>query len=462
MPSKVTDYVRAAIDRAQGRSMVMNIGGIVASEHPLASQVGASILAKGGSAVDAAIAVNASMGVVAPMMNGVGGDLFAIVYDASSGEIHGINASGWSPAALTIDRLRRSGVSTMPQTGVHSVTVPGAVTGWSMLSTRFGRLSLGEVLSPAIQLAEEGFPIPEITAAEWQGSEALLRADDAAAKLFLPAGRVPTVGQIFRNPDLASTYRALASEGGEAFYRGDIALRIVECSEKHGGALTSEDLTAYGAEWVAPLSVTYRGWTVYELPPNAQGIAALLMLNLLERSPITSYGHNSAAALHMLIEAKKLAYADMVRHVCDPGFHEVHVTAMLSKAYAARRVAEIDPARAHPGVLFGDLSSNGGDTTYLSVVDRDGNMVSLIQSIFARFGSGLVPEGAGFACKIAAACSRWIRRIRTRWHRASARFTRSFRASWLAVTSGSHSASWVAGTSHRRTRSLSRTSSITA
>jgi gamma-glutamyltranspeptidase/glutathione hydrolase len=396
MPSKVTDYIRTAIDRTQGRSMVMSIGGIAASEHPLASQAGASILASGGSAVDAAIAVNAAMGVVAPMMNGVGGDLFAIVYDASSGELHGINASGWSPAALTIDQLRATGITTMPQTGINSVTVPGAVAGWSMLSARFGCLSLGDVLSPAIQIAEEGFPVPEITAAEWQGGEPLLRGDDGAARVYLPGGQAPAVGQIFRNADLATTYRLLASEGRDGFYQGSIARQIASCSEKNGGLLSVEDLATYEAEWVAPLRTTYRGWTVYELPPNGQGIAALMMLNILERSPMASHGHNSVEALHTLIEAKKLAYADMARYVCDPALQDVPVTAMLSKAYATRRAGEIDPARAHPGVVHGDLSPSGGDTTYLSVVDRDGNMVSLIQSIFASFGSGLVPEGAGF------------------------------------------------------------------
>jgi gamma-glutamyltranspeptidase/glutathione hydrolase len=375
--------------------MVMTAGGIAASEHPLASQAGASVLARGGHAVDAAIAVNAAMGVVAPMMNGIGGDLFAIVYDAASGALHGINGSGCAPAALTIDGLRSSGITRMPQTGIHAVTIPGAVAAWSMLSDRFGRQSLGEVLSPAIQIAEEGFPVPEITAAEWEGSDALLRAGEEAARIYLPGGRTPRVGQIFRNPDLAATYRALASEGRDAFYVGDIGRRIVKCSGRHGGALSAADLAEYDAEWVAPLSTTYRGWTVYELPPNGQGIAALMMLNLLEHAPIASYGHNSVKALHTLIEAKKLAYADMARHVCDPAFHHVPET-LLSKAYATRRARSIDPSRANPEVSPGTMPIEGGDTTYLCVVDRDGNMVSLIQSNFANFGSGLVPERAGF------------------------------------------------------------------
>ena len=398
MRSSITtsDYVRTAIDRSQGRSMVLTAGGIVASEHPLASQAGASVLARGGHAVDAAIAANAAMGVVAPMMNGVGGDLFAIVYDAASGALHGLNGSGPAPAALTIDGLRASGITRMPQTGIHAVTIPGAVAAWSRLSERFGRQPLGDVLFPAIRIAEEGFPVPEITAAEWEGGETLLRADEEAARVYLPGGRAPRIGQMFRNPDLAATYRALASEGSDAFYLGDIARRIVSCSRRHGGALTAADLADYDAEWVAPLSTTYHGWTVYELPPNGQGIAALMMLNLLEHAPIGSCGHNSAEALHTLIEAKKLAYADMARHVCDPAFHQVPVATLLSKAYAAQRARGIDPWRAKPDVSAGTMPTEGGDTTYLSVVDRDGNMVSLIQSNFANFGSGLVPNGAGF------------------------------------------------------------------
>jgi len=396
-PRAMSDYVRHAIDRTQTRSMVMTVGGIAATEHPLASQAGASVLARGGNAVDAAIAANAVMGVVAPMMNGIGGDLFAIVYEAASGAVHGINGSGYAPAGLTIAGLRATGLTSMPQTGILSVTVPGAVAAWTLLGERFGRLPLADVLSFAVQVADEGFPVPEITALEWAGAQSLLRADAEASRIFLPGGRVPRAGEVFRNPDLAATYRAIAFEGRDAFYRGDIARRIVTCSRRQQGAIAAADLDAYDAEWVDPLSTTYRGWTVYELPPNGQGIAALMMLNLLEQSPIGSYGHNSADALHTLIEAKKLAYADLAKHVCDPAFTPVPVAAMLSKAYAEERAREIDPERARAEVHPGRLPEQGGDTTYLSVVDRDGNMVSLIQSNFANFGSGVVPEGAGFA-----------------------------------------------------------------
>jgi gamma-glutamyltranspeptidase/glutathione hydrolase len=390
------DYVRTTIDRTQARSMVMTSAGIVASEHPLASQAGASVLARGGHAVDAAIAANAVMGVVAPMMNGVGGDLFAIVHDAASGTLHGINGSGYAPAALTIDRLAARGITTMPQTGALSVTVPGAVAAWARLNERFGRQPLGDLLSPAIQLAEQGFPVPEITAAEWAGADDLLRRDPESTRVYLPGGRAPRVAEMFRNPDLAVTYHAIAADGRDAFYRGAIARHIVRCCEQRGGALAAADLANYDAEWVEPLSTTYRGWTVYELPPNGQGIAALMMLNLLERAPIGSYGPSSIEALHTIIEAKKLAYADMARRVCDPSFYEVPVDALLSKAYALQRFREIDPARARIGVEPGTLPTRGGDTTYLSAVDRAGNMVSLIQSNFANFGSGLVPDHSGF------------------------------------------------------------------
>src|SRR5215471_5846932 len=394
--SRVTaDYARTEIDRTQGRSIVMNTGGVVASEHPLASQAGASILARGGNAVDAAIAVNAVMTVVAPMMNGIGGDLFAIVFDGATSTLHGINGSGYCPADLSIDALRGAGITTMPQSGIHSVTVPGTVAAWTRLSEQLGRLPLSDVLSPAIQIAEGGFPVPEITALEWASAEALLWADAEAARVYLPKGRAPAAGEVFRNPDLATTYRALAGEGRDVFYRGDVARRIIACSRQHGGTLRIADLETYDAEFVVPLSTTYRGWTIYELPPNGQGIAALMMLNLLERSALGSYGHNSTEALHTLIEAKKLAYSDMAKHVCDPAFHEVPIFALVSKEYAARRAREIDPARANPDALAGALPAKG-DTTYLSVVDRDGSIVSLIQSNFANFGSGLVPQGAGF------------------------------------------------------------------
>lgn len=390
------DFRRAAIDRSQARSMVISSRGIVASEHPLASQAGAMILARGGHAVDAAIAANAVMGVVEPMMDGVGGDLFAIVYDTTTGQLHCINASGWTPSAMTLDFLRSRGLNSMPQSGIHPVTVPGAVSGWALLSDRFGRKSFSELLGAAIQVADEGFPVTEIAAAEWASCESLLRSDPNTAKTYLPAGRAPRVGEMFRNPDLAWSLTQIATKGPKAFYRGAIAQRLLACSNRHGGAMTAADLADFSAEWVAPISTTYRGWSIYELPPNGQGVAALVMLNILENFPLGEYGHNSVEALHLMIEAKKLAYADMIRHVADPRAADVPTTGMLSKAYARDRATLIDRAKAGSDVAAGKLATRGTETTYLSVVDREGNMVSLIQSIFAIFGSGLVPEGLGF------------------------------------------------------------------
>src|SRR5688572_5881471 len=292
-----SDYARVVIDRVQARSMVMSARGIVASEHPLASQAGASVLAAGGHAADAALAANAVMGVVAPMMNGVGGDLFAIVHDAGSGALSGLNASGWTPAALTSARLVGKGHQSMPQDGAHAVTVPGAVAGWAALHERFGRLPLTSVLAPAIAIATEGFPVPELVADEWRGSEATLRQYPASARTFLDGGAAPRPGALFRNPDIARTYAHIAEGGRAAFYEGGIAARIVECLSTLGGVMSKADLREFQAEWVAPLSANYRGWDVYELPPNGQGFAALLMLNILEHVDLASAGHNSASAL---------------------------------------------------------------------------------------------------------------------------------------------------------------------
>lgn len=376
--------------------MVVCSQGIVASEHPLASQAGAMVLAQGGHAVDAAIAANAVMGVVCPMACGVGGDLFAIVWD-NAGALHGVNASGWSPAGLAPQVLKANNFDGMPQTGAHSVTVPGTVDGWALLLDRFGRKSLSQVLAPAMAIADDGFPVAEITAAHWISLERLLREDPGATRTFLPGGRPPKLGEMFRNPSLAWTYAQIAERGRDGFYRGDVARRLLVCLNGGGGTMTSADLEEFRAEWVAPISTTYRGWDVFEIPPNGAGIAALMMLNILEGFPIGEYGPQSVDALHTLIEAKKLAYADMERYVGDPRYAAVPVDAMLAKPFARARAAAIDPDRARASVAAADLPARAGDTTYLSVVDRDGNMVSLIQSNFAGFGSGLVPEGTGFA-----------------------------------------------------------------
>lgn len=386
---------KLSINRTQGRSLVVSTDGIVASEHPLASQAGAMALAGGGHAVDAAIAANAVMGVVCPMMCGIGGDLFAIVSE-SDDRIHGVNASGWAPSHLMPDLLERAGCRDMPQSRVHSVTVPGAVAGWALLHGRFGRLPLARNLDAAIGMAENGFPVAEITAEEWANVEPFLREDPEAMRTFLPAGRAPRLGELFRNPDLAWAYRKVAEQGRDGFYRGDLAGRIVAGIERRGGVMTAADLADFDAEWVDPISTSYRGWEVFEIPPNGAGIAALMMLNILETLSLGEYGAHSADALHAMIEAKKLAYADMQRYVADPRFAAVPVAAMLNKEFARTRAGLIDSTRSAAAVAAAELPVHAGDTTYLSAVDRDGNMVSLIQSNFASFGSGVVAEGTGF------------------------------------------------------------------
>ncbi len=386
-----------AQDRSQARSMVISRSGIVAAEHPLAAQVGTLILAEGGNAVDAAVAANAMMGLVAPMSNGIGGDLFAIVYIAKEGKLYGLNASGWAPAALSIDYLRQKGITAMPYRGIHSVTVPGAVDGWAALLKRFGRMTFSAVLAPAIRFAEEGVPVTELVSGVWTANEQILNGDPASARTFLVDGHAPAIGELFRNPDLAWSLKEITKQGRDAFYKGKIAQRILECSSRHAGTLSARDLAEFSSEWVEPISTTYRGWTIYEIPPNGQGIAALIMLNIMEQFPLSDYGHNSTKALHIMIEAKKLAYADLLQYVADQRFSDVPVAGLLDKAYARDRAAWIDTTTANCNVGPGNPPHPGDDTIYLSVVDKDGNMVSLIQSNYENFGSGLAPEGTGFA-----------------------------------------------------------------
>jgi len=378
--------------------MVISRGGIVAAESPLAAQAGAKILADGGNAVDAAIATNATMGVVEPMMNGMGGDLFAMVFDAKTGKLYALNASGWAPAKLSIQFLMSKGIRRMPSDRIQSVTVSGVVDGWSKLLSRFGTKKFSEVLAPAIYYAREGFPVSEWDAKYWLAEEEHLKQSESAARTFLMNGHAPRVGEIFRNPDLAHSLELVASGGRNAYYKGEIADSILALSANLGGTMTAEDLAGYSSEWVEPISTTYHGWTVYEIPPNGQGIAALQMLNIMETFPLAQFGYNSADALHAMIEAKKLAYADMRRYVADPRFIHVPVAGMLSKDYAAQRAKLIQPAKASCNVSPGEPSfRTNRDTTYLAVVDREGNMVSLIQSNCNQFGSDLVADGTGFA-----------------------------------------------------------------
>jgi gamma-glutamyltranspeptidase/glutathione hydrolase len=387
-----------AQDRSQTRSMVISKNGIVAAESPLAAQAGVKILERGGNAVDAAIATNAMMGVVSPMMNGIGGDLFAIVYDAKAKKLYGLNASGWAPKGLSIELLQKKGLREMPQSGVNVITVPGAVDGWQKLADKFGRKNLAEDLAAAIQTAKDGYPITEWVAMYWVGDANYLRGDEEAGKVYLPNDRAPKAGEVFHNQDLAWSLQQIAEHGRDAYYKGEIANRILETIQRHGGVMAAGDLAEYSAEWVEPISTTSRDWTVYEMPPNGQGLAALMMLNIMENFPLgqKEYGFGSTKALHAMIEAKKLAYADLVKYIGDPRGQKLPVSALLSKERARERAKLIDPDKANCDAAGGSLPGSG-DTTYLTVVDREGNMVSLIQSNYDAFGSGIVAPGTGFA-----------------------------------------------------------------
>src|SRR5262245_40096898 len=362
-----------------GRSKIATTYGIVAASQPLAARAGVQVLERGGNAVDAAVAANAVIGVVEPEMNGIGGDLFAIVFDAKSQKLHGLNASGWSPAALTPAVLRSRGITEMPESGIHTVTVPGAVAGWGAMLAKLGRLPMADVLAPAIFYAEHGFPVSDIIASRWQAWTSKLAADPNAAETYLPNGRAPRAGEIFLNRALASSLRRIAERGAAGFYEGPTADAILQTSHQHGGTMSAADLSGFTAEWVEPIATTYRGWSVYELPPSTQGIAALMMLNIMEQFPLGQLGFHSPAALHVMIEAKKLAYADMLRYVGDQRFGAGPVSAMLSKDHARERARLIDAKRAagrvEPSVFAGLTTATGGDTIYLSAIDRDGTIV---------------------------------------------------------------------------------------
>jgi gamma-glutamyltranspeptidase/glutathione hydrolase len=380
-------------------SMTINKYGIAATLQTLASQASATILAKGGNAVDAAIAANAAVGVIEPMMNGIGGDLFAIVWDPKDKKVYAINASGWSPKAETIEAMKAKGVAKMSGGSIYAVTVPGAVAGWEALHKKFGKLPLSVVLAPAIALAQNGFPVTETDSANWNQYGMPYKDRPAFASVFLPNGTYPKVGQMFQNPDIANSLRMIGEKGADAFYRGPIADAIVKLSEENKGFMTKSDLAAYRPEWVEPVTTTYHGWRIYETPPNTQGIAALSMLNVMELYPLREWGHDSARTLHIEMEAKALAYADMLHYVGDPRVEDIPTNKLVSKELAKERAKGITD-KANCTVLPSDrkdqLDKLHSDTTYLATVDRDGMVVSLIQSNAGNFGSGLVPEHAGF------------------------------------------------------------------
>ena len=383
-----------AQDRSYGRSMVVTSGGIAATSQYLASQAGADILRRGGSAIDAAIAANAVLSVTEPMMNGIGGDLFLLYWDAKTGKLYGLNASGWAPRQLSIDFLRKQGITSMPHEGIHSVTVPGAVDGWSKAHQRFGRLPWKELFTSSIFYAQQGYEVAEIARGYWEDAQKRLKETPEATRVFLPHGRVPEVGEKFSNPDLAKTLRLIADRGPDAFYRGEIAQAIIKSSSALGGTMQADDLADFSSEWVDPISIDYRGWKIYELPPNGQGMAALEMLNIMATFSPDPAGPQGAAELHKKIEAMKLAYTDLYRYNADPRFARVPVQGLLSKKYAAERAALINPGKASCTTSSG--SPARGDTTYLAVIDKDGNIASLIQSLYDAFGSGVAVNGMGF------------------------------------------------------------------
>jgi gamma-glutamyltranspeptidase/glutathione hydrolase len=381
------------------RSEVIATQGMAATSHPLASQVALDVLKRGGSAVDAAIAANAAIGLMEPTGNGVGGDLFAIVWDARSGKLHGLNASGRSPQSLSLaklrEELRKLNSKTIPPRGPLPVTVPGTVDGWFELHGRFGKLPMKELLQPAIDYARNGFPVTEVIAEGWARNARLLKDYPNFAATFMPNGRAPAKGEVFRNPQLADTLAAIASGGRDAFYKGDIAQRIEKYLRTNGGYLTAADFAAHRSEWVEPVSTNYRGYDVWELPPNTQGIAALQMLNILEAYDLKKMGFGSADYLHHFVEAKKLAFEDRARYYADPGFARIPLRGLLSKDYAAKR-RKLIGERAALEYAADPRALEQGDTIYLTVADRAGNMVSLIQSNYRGMGSGMTPDGCGF------------------------------------------------------------------
>jgi len=391
----------AAYDRVAGlphasRSEVIAPHGIAATSQPLATQVALDILKAGGTAVDAAIAANAALGLMEPTGCGIGGDLFAIVWDAENRQLAGLNASGRAPALMTIEYFREQGLDAVPPLGPLPVSVPGAIDGWYELHGRYGRLPMDQILAPAIRYAREGFPVSEVIAYYMARNRPYVAEYPGFADTYMPGGDTPKKGEIFRNPRLAKTYEMIAEGGRDVFYRGKIAKVIDAFMKEQGGLLRYEDLANHRSEWVDPVSTNYRGWDVYELPPSGQGIAALQILNILEAYDIGSMGFGSAEYIHLFVEAKKLAYEDRARYYADLDFTDVPVEMLISKDYAAARRELISTKQAAKSLPAGDATLEEGDTIYLTVADKDGNMVSLIQSNFRGMGSGMIPGDLGF------------------------------------------------------------------
>ena len=377
------------------RSEVIAQNGMVCSSHPLCTQVGIDILKRGGSAVDAAIAVNACLGLMEPTGCGIGGDLFAIVWDAKTQKLYGINASGRSPKSLTLAYFKEQGMDKVPTYGPLSVSVPGCVDGWFELHTKFGRLPMKELLKPTIDYAHTGFPLTEVITATFLQGLSLLSHYPNVKETFTPNGESWKKGDIFRNPMLGKTLQLIADKGRNDFYRGSIARAINDHIRSQGGYLSYDDLAAHTSEWIEPVTTNYRGYDVWELPPNGQGIAALQMLNILEHYDMKSFGFGSPEHIHYFVEAKKLAFEDRAKYYADPAFTRVPIQTLISKAYGAERQKLINDQRASTGVQPGVIAHTN-NTIYLTVADKDGNMVSFIQSNFHALGSGMVASGLGF------------------------------------------------------------------
>ena len=396
-----TAYSGITQDRLTGetfttRSEILAQNGMAATSQPLATQVALDILKQGGSAMDAAIAANAVLGLVEPASCGIGGDVFAIVWNAEDEKLYGFNGSGRSPKSLTREYFALRNMKYVPYTGPLPVSVPGCVDGWFEMHKKFGKLSMAEILQPSIDYAKNGFPVSEVIAFEMEHNFENKKDLPGFAETYMPNGRTPKKGEIFKNPDLGNTYEKIAQGGRDAFYKGDIARTIDEYMKEHGGFITFEDLASHTSEWVEPISTNYRGYDVWELPPNGQGTAALQMLNILEGYDIGAMGFGSAEYLHVLTEAKKLAFEDRAKFYADPEFNRLPTEQLISKTYADQRRKLIDPAKAANVYPAGDVELELGNTTYLTVADKDGNMVSFIQSIYAEFASGMVPDGLGF------------------------------------------------------------------
>ena len=389
-------YDRVAGRAHASRSEIIAPHGMAATSQPLATQIALDILKAGGSAVDAAIAANAALGLMEPTGNGIGGDLFAIVWDAEKKELVGLNASGRAPKAMTLEYFQKNGIDKIPPFGPLPVSVPGAVDGWFELHNRYGRLPMPKVLAPTIAYAREGFPVSEVIAHYFKSNKARIAHYPGFAETYMPHGDVPRKGEMFRNPRLADTLEAIGEKGRDEFYKGDIARRIDAYMAEQGGLLNYDDLAAHESEWVTPVSTNYRGWDVYELPPNGQGIAALQILNVLEGFDIEDMGFGSAEYIHTFVEAKKLAFEDRAKFYADMDFVDVPVEVLISKEYANERRELIDTNKASMRLPAGDAKLEEGDTIYLTVADSDGNMVSLIQSNYRGMGSGMTPGDLGF------------------------------------------------------------------